>query len=368
MASRYFFRELYMQPTTLCNLDCSYCYLPERKLKKQMAPAVAAAVAESLDALPPTKQPIGVKWHCGEPLACPREDFAKLFEPFRALKNAGRIWHRLQTNATLIDDAWCELLLEHGVQIGVSIDGPAWANSDRRDWSGRLTWDKTMRGLETLKRHGIPLSVLVVVTEARLGEAKRLYDFFCQIGCQVLGVLIEERLDNSGRRSLVRSGRSVAAFWSELAQAWQANPVMRITELDQVQRFWKQPGITADQPMRAELLPSVGWDGDLVMLAPELLQQPHAGPYGSFSIGNVLETPFLDLVARGKQANYVLDFVRGLDACKESCSYYTFCRGAYPANRFFEHGHFSGTETAFCRNSRKHLLDACASALDRSSI
>ena len=38
-----------MQPTTLCNLDCSYCYLPFRKVDRQMPVEVARAVAESVN-------------------------------------------------------------------------------------------------------------------------------------------------------------------------------------------------------------------------------------------------------------------------------------------------------------------------------
>ncbi len=37
--------------------------------------------------------------------------------PFKGVK------HSVQTNAALLDDAWCDFLLEHDVHVGVSIDG-----------------------------------------------------------------------------------------------------------------------------------------------------------------------------------------------------------------------------------------------------
>jgi len=40
-----------MQPTTLCNLDCSYCYLPFRSADKRMPVEVATAVAASVNEL-----------------------------------------------------------------------------------------------------------------------------------------------------------------------------------------------------------------------------------------------------------------------------------------------------------------------------
>lgn len=42
--------SLILQPTSLCNLDCTYCYLPARKLKRDMSPAVAEAIAPGIPA------------------------------------------------------------------------------------------------------------------------------------------------------------------------------------------------------------------------------------------------------------------------------------------------------------------------------
>ncbi|MEV7238140.1 hypothetical protein AB0N06_30590 [Streptomyces sp. NPDC051020] len=38
-----------MQPTTLCNLNCSYCYLPDRKVSRRMSVGVAQAVATGVE-------------------------------------------------------------------------------------------------------------------------------------------------------------------------------------------------------------------------------------------------------------------------------------------------------------------------------
>jgi hypothetical protein len=38
-----------MQPTTLCNLDCLYCYLPHRAANRRMPVAVARAVAATVN-------------------------------------------------------------------------------------------------------------------------------------------------------------------------------------------------------------------------------------------------------------------------------------------------------------------------------
>ena len=91
-----------MQPTTWCNLDCRYCYLPFRRLKHQMSLEVAGAVAGAVAQFEDNGHPIGVVWHGGEPLAVGRQKFTALLAPFEELRREHRIHHYVQTNATLI--------------------------------------------------------------------------------------------------------------------------------------------------------------------------------------------------------------------------------------------------------------------------
>ncbi|WP_413103984.1 radical SAM protein [Streptomyces sp. Inha503] len=115
-----------VQPTTWCNLDCHYCYLPSRKLRYHMRPDVADALAMSVAQLTASgSPPIGIVWHGGEPLALGPQKFRALLAPFEDLRRAGRVHHYVQTNATLITGTWCELLTAYDIRVGVSIDGPA---------------------------------------------------------------------------------------------------------------------------------------------------------------------------------------------------------------------------------------------------
>ena len=107
-----------MQPTTLCNLDCSYCYLPLRAHNRRMPVAVAKAVATTVNVWAANAPRFSVVWHGGEPLATGRAHLGRLMDEFSDVE------HHVQTNATLIDDAWCEFFAERGVRIGLSIDGP----------------------------------------------------------------------------------------------------------------------------------------------------------------------------------------------------------------------------------------------------
>src|SRR5256714_3154181 len=70
-----------MQPTTLCNLDCTYCYLPFRAADRRMPVRVAEAVAESVNAWAPLVPRFSVVWHGGGTLAARRGHPAPLVGP-----------------------------------------------------------------------------------------------------------------------------------------------------------------------------------------------------------------------------------------------------------------------------------------------
>jgi uncharacterized protein len=379
MASRFFFDGVVMQPTSLCNLNCTYCYVPFRDEDRRMQPAVAERLAESLAVLPKHTKPIYLLWHCGEPLSVGVPHMQKLFAPFAELRAKNQIAHRLQTNATLVDSAWCDFFVEHNCEIAISLDGPAAANKHRLTWSGKESFDKTMRGIERLGKIGVGVAILAVVTEDRLEHAAELYEFFAGLGCVRLGINIEERTGTNLLRPMVNGvdGAKVKQFWSDLHDAYRKNPVIEIREFRAFADWWDatsgQAPPLAEQPTyRTNYLPTVGYNGDVIFLSTELLQS-NPGQYEKFEVGNILTDTLDDLVKRAKKTDYVIDFLAGIDACKAECRYYSFCGGGVASNKFFERASMRVTETQCCLNSRRRLfdvleakmIDADASACER---
>lgn len=105
------FHTLVLQPTSFCNLDCSYCYLPDRRSRQLMSLSVATACARSIEQQD-SAYPVSVVWHGGEPTATPIDVFQELLAPFEALRRAGRVRHEIQTNATLMNERWCDLFAD----------------------------------------------------------------------------------------------------------------------------------------------------------------------------------------------------------------------------------------------------------------
>jgi uncharacterized protein len=71
------FHTLVLQATSFCNLDCTDCYLPDRRSRRLMTVPVAAACARSVPKQG-SAYPVGVVWHGGEPSATPIGTFREL--------------------------------------------------------------------------------------------------------------------------------------------------------------------------------------------------------------------------------------------------------------------------------------------------
>jgi uncharacterized protein len=343
-----------MQPTTLCNLDCAYCYLPLRATDRKMPMAVAEAVAGTVNEWAAHAERFSVVWHAGEPLTAGRSHLAALMAPFEGVE------HHIQTNATLIDDEWCEFFAAHDVRLGVSIDGDAARTAARVDRGGRPAYDKIRKGIDALVRHGVPFAALCVVSAPEPGLGADLYTFFRDLGCHALGVNVEEQEGVNVRSNAFDEG-AIRGFWAELTDAWRADPVIELREIEWA--LWYAANAldgSADDllPRRIDPIPTIGHDGSVVLLSPELagFRDRH---YGDFASGNVLSTPLDELLdsVSSRPDGWIAEYLDGVEECRDTCAYFGFCGGAHAANRYFEHGRFDGTETNHCRNSKIRLIE-----------
>lgn len=364
--TRFALREVMLQPTSLCNLDCDYCYLPDRKKNQRMVPEAARAVASMLESLP-LRNPIQISWHCGEPLASGIEHFSTLIAPFERLEAEGKVVHAIQTNGTLIDAKWIELFVRHKINVSISLDGPAWANRHRLDLQGKESYAKARRGIERMLEADVGFTGIAVLTPDTLSEVQAIYRFFSEdLPMHGLGINIEVKDGVNTFRPVVET---IGRFWLDLYEAFRARPTVVIREFDAFAGWYDGERLRGElldardllsrphERARVSLFPTVGWNGDVVFLAPEFLGMP-SGRYESFALGNVCREPMLDIIARAKKADYVTDYLAGADECAEKCAHYAFCGGGFANNKFFENGTTAGMETAFCRHSRKDLFDS----------
>jgi uncharacterized protein len=84
----------------------------------------------------------------------------------------------MQTNGTLLDDEWADFLHEHGLLVGVSIDGPREMHDAYRvDKGGKPTFDRVVRGIDVLRRHEVDWNALTTVNAANGAHGREVYRF-----------------------------------------------------------------------------------------------------------------------------------------------------------------------------------------------
>ena len=346
-----------MQPTTMCNLHCQYCYLPDRDKVEMMTKEVSEAIAKSISE---TDYPICLVWHGGEPLAAGSKLFQELVDPFRSLLDKKKVRHSIQSNGTLINQQWCDFFQKEKFQIGVSLDGNESHNSNRVTITGIPAFAKIMKGISLLKQNNLPFSVIATVNPKNIGDPFSFYEFFSSLGCNSLNINIEEK-EGFNRYNQGPQEKDVKDFWKKLFDVWRENPIIKIREFDMALGYIastlnpdKNPG---NKRYARGFWPTIAYNGDVVVISPEFISV-NEDERSRFVIGNVLEKPLHQIVYESQNVWYVKDFFEGVKKCKSSCSYYAFCGGGQASNKYFELGNIAGTETTHCRNSRKLVMDS----------
>ncbi|NTW78315.1 MAG: peptide-modifying radical SAM enzyme CbpB [Syntrophaceae bacterium] len=170
---------VYFNPTERCNMNCTYCYIPEkmRRVGKHMPEKELLGALEILRqhfnaTLPKSSKP-QIIFHGAEPLLNRDAVFA-------GIEAYGKDFlFGVQTNATLLDDSAVDFLTSRDVSIGISLDAPTAriADKTRKNWEGKGTFKYVIDAMQRLKGYD-GWSVICTVSSANLKYLTSLVDFF----------------------------------------------------------------------------------------------------------------------------------------------------------------------------------------------
>jgi len=166
--------DFVLKVASRCNLDCSYCYVYHKGdlswrgrpalMSDETFDASLARIAEYCDR---SNQPrVRITLHGGEPLLAGAKRFDRWCRKiYEALAGRGKIELIVQTNGTLLDEEWLDLLRRNQVSVGLSVDGPPEIHDRARvDHSGRGSYHRVARCCVLLRDAGVPLHLLTVIT------------------------------------------------------------------------------------------------------------------------------------------------------------------------------------------------------------
>jgi uncharacterized protein len=166
-----------------CNLGCHYCGFTESDPKKSeylsllSVRKIIGYFFEHVRRYPNVQRVLCFNAD-GEAFMNPGLLLASL-EYADALRKADdQIILALVSNATLITQEYARKLSSLGVHVTVSIDGPEQVhNRHRVTADGRPSFTQVSRGIENLRKAGIPLSFRAVVTPETSDNMSQTYDF-----------------------------------------------------------------------------------------------------------------------------------------------------------------------------------------------
>src|SRR3954454_12679571 len=133
--------QFVLKTSARCNLNCSYCYVfnkgdnswrhRPRVMSDEVFDSAIRRIYRHCKAS--GQQAVRITFHGGEPMLAGLETLERWLGRIETeLAGDLRVIPTIQTNGTLIDDAWAVLFAAHDVEIGVSLDGPPELNDRHR--------------------------------------------------------------------------------------------------------------------------------------------------------------------------------------------------------------------------------------------
>jgi uncharacterized protein len=319
----------------VCNLGCAYCYyLSKDGLYPGSDFCMSDEVLESF-----TRQYIAAQrvpevtfgWQGGEPLLMGLDFFRRAVALQDKHRKPGmRVVNALQTNGTLLDDAWCRFFREHDFLVGLSLDGPREAHDAyRADKGGRPTFDRVMAGLALLREHGVEFNILATVHAANADRPIEVYRFLRdEVDARFIQFIPIVQREGGGvsARSVVAEqfGRFLIAVFDEWARRDVGRVFVQIFDVALAAWVGAPPGLCVfDETCGNALV--LEHNGDLY--ACDHFVDPH------YRLGNILQTPLVDLVGSERQRRFGLDKRDALPETCRVCEVRFVCNGGCPKNR-----------------------------------
>ncbi len=213
-----------------CNLECRYCYYldklnlyPDADEHLMSDELLELFICQYIEAQP--TQEVLFVWHGGETLLRPLSFYQRALELEKRYAGWHRISNCIQTNGTLLNDAWCAFFRENQWLVGISIDGPEeYHDAYRRSRGNTPSFRHVMKGIELLTKHQVEWNAMAVVNNLNAEHPLEVYRFLKSIGCHFMQFTpIVERILPGGNPHSLASAEQVEgqlADYSVSPQQW----------------------------------------------------------------------------------------------------------------------------------------------------
>lgn len=347
-----------------CNLDCQYCFfLSKEALYPQsdfrMTPGIQREYIRQY--IHAQRQPeVQIAWQGGEPTLMGLEFFRRAVGYARQYKKFDtQINHAIQTNGVLLDKKWCKFLKDENFLVGLSMDGPEHLHDTYRvDKGGNPTFQRVMKAARLLKENQVDFNILCTLHAANADHPLDVYRFFRdELGAAFIQFIpIIERIPEDPQkldevqtipayltlrplytqRGNRVSNRSITAqqfgnFYISIFDEWVRKDVGKVfvQMFDVALANWAgaNPGLCIHSETCGNAL-ALEHNGDLYSC--DHFVEP------DYLLGNIKQTPMIELVASEKQRKFGADKRDTLPKYCRECAVRFACHGGCPKDRFID--------------------------------
>ncbi len=182
--------------TENCNYDCDFCYYAKNNYdsKKNLSINLCKEIirkTSDYNYLNGVKN-TNIIFHGGEPLLRGLNFFNKILDYEQELiyrsNNERTFDNTVQTNASLINDEWITLFKKYKFNVGISLDGDKSLNYHlSKKLSNNIS--NIISTYLKMKKIGINVGVLSVITESHTKNVRRFYEFIVNNEIEKIGIL-----------------------------------------------------------------------------------------------------------------------------------------------------------------------------------
>lgn len=340
-----------------CNLGCEYCFYCEKKVffpahkTYRMSDEVLEAYVREYIASQ-SGPSVQFDWQGGEPALAGIDFFQRALDFQRKYRQGKRISNTIQTNGTLLDQAWCIFLARNNFLVGLSMDGPeAVHNAYRVDKEGKPTFAGALNSLKMMQRHGVEVNILATVNRESSRHPLEVYRFFRQQSATFIQFIpVVEREPNAEAEKLGISlavPPSLADNEAHNVTKWSVEPVQYGEFLLRIFDEWKSNDVGRMFVMNFEWIMAAlaGVGPGVCYLAPRCgdnLILEHNGDiyscdhfmYPAYRLGNILDGGLKQLVRSSAQRDFGARKESALNGQCRRCEAFAACRGGCPKHRF----------------------------------
>lgn len=222
---------------SICNLRCEYCFYlekaalyPDQTDFKMTDETLEQVIKQYISAC--SSPVVTFAWQGGEPTLMGIDFFTKVVQLQKQyLPREKQVQNVIQTNGTLLDDAWCEFFHANNFLVGISLDGPDYLHDRyRHDKQGGPTADKVLAGLKLLQQHQVEHNVLCAVSAANIDQPVTVYQFLVDQGVKFIQFIpIVEKLSSGQISDRSINGSQYGQFLTAIFDQWVVKDTHRVS-------------------------------------------------------------------------------------------------------------------------------------------